>query len=88
MGYMGAMCFGLYRDLRDGWQNSTRLSSETAITVTCSDVFAVIRVIASAIIGSSFRWRHLHAALNMIVDVIENLFFFTSNAQGIIKFFF
>ncbi|XP_014219005.1 gustatory receptor for sugar taste 43a-like [Copidosoma floridanum] len=78
LGYMGAQCYGLYRDLRNGWQNSTRLSSETAITVTCSDVLAVISVVTSAIIGSSFRWRHLQAALNMIVDVDEKLGIMTS----------
>ncbi|CAB0030545.1 unnamed protein product, partial [Trichogramma brassicae] len=63
-----AQCYGLYRDLRNGWENSTRLSSETAITVTCSDVFAVISAAFVAILGSSYRWHHLQDALNKIVD--------------------
>ncbi|XP_058800704.1 gustatory receptor for sugar taste 43a-like [Phymastichus coffea] len=74
----GAQCWGLYRDLRNGWQNSTRLSSETAITVTCSDVFAVISVAVVAILGSSRRWRHLQRGLDKLVDVDEKLGVVTS----------
>ncbi|XP_023314881.1 gustatory receptor for sugar taste 43a-like [Trichogramma pretiosum] len=69
----GAQCYGLYRDLRNGWENSTRLSSETAITVTCSDVFAVISAAFVAILGSGYRWHHLQDALNKIVDVDDKL---------------
>ncbi|XP_031777853.1 gustatory receptor 3 isoform X1 [Nasonia vitripennis] len=75
---LGAQSWGLYRDLRNGWQNSTRLSSETAITVTCSDVLAVISIIVVVEVGSPSRWKYLQDALNKIVDIDEKLDVVTS----------
>ncbi|XP_058790795.1 gustatory receptor for sugar taste 43a-like [Phymastichus coffea] len=68
-----AQCWGLYRDTRDGWQNSTRLFSKTAIAVTGSDVFFVICVTIFAILGSSTRWKHVHHALDKIVQADAKL---------------
>ncbi|KAJ8668067.1 hypothetical protein QAD02_009730, partial [Eretmocerus hayati] len=73
LGLVGIQIWGLYRDLRDGWRNSTRLSSETGITSTCSDVYAVISVVVISIIGSPYRWKDLNNALNKIVEVDEKL---------------
>ncbi|XP_058795443.1 gustatory receptor for sugar taste 43a-like [Phymastichus coffea] len=75
----GGQCYGLYRDLRDGWQKSTRLSSESSITVTCSDVFAVISVAAVVILDSPRRWPHLQRALDKLVDIDQKLDVVTSS---------
>ncbi|KAJ8668494.1 hypothetical protein QAD02_010157, partial [Eretmocerus hayati] len=72
-GFVGAQIWGLYRDLRDGWRNSTRLSSESGITITCGDVYAVISVVIVSILGSPYRWKYLNEALNKVADVDERL---------------
>ncbi|XP_012270798.1 gustatory receptor for sugar taste 43a [Orussus abietinus] len=68
-----AEVWGLWRDLRDGWENSTRLKSETAVTVTCGDVLAVMIMAAVSVLGSPFRWDHLQNVMNMLVEVDEKL---------------
>ncbi|KAJ8668068.1 hypothetical protein QAD02_009731 [Eretmocerus hayati] len=72
-GFVGAQIWGLYRDLRDGWRSSTRLSSESGITITCGDVYAVISVVIVSILGSPYRWKYLNEALNKVADVDERL---------------
>ncbi|RLZ02182.1 Gustatory receptor 3 [Cephus cinctus] len=70
---MSCAIFGLWRDLRDGWENSTRMKSSTAVVVTCGDVSAVLFLAIVSILGSPFRWSHLQHIINNLVKVDEKL---------------
>ncbi|CAL7942739.1 unnamed protein product [Xylocopa violacea] len=66
---IGAEIWGLWRDLKDGWEYSTRLKSRTAVIVTCSDVVGVMSLSVVGIVGSSFRWKYLQLVVNKLIEV-------------------
>jgi hypothetical protein len=61
--------YGFWRDLKDGWEASTRLKSQNAIIVTGGDVLGVMSLTAVAIIGSILRWKQLQTVIDKLVDV-------------------
>ncbi|XP_011686318.1 PREDICTED: gustatory receptor for sugar taste 43a isoform X2 [Wasmannia auropunctata] len=70
---IGAEIWGYWRDLRDGWEHSTRLKSQNAVIVTTSDVLGVMSLTASSIIGSILRWKHVQTIIDKLVDCDEKL---------------
>ncbi|KAJ8664507.1 hypothetical protein QAD02_006169 [Eretmocerus hayati] len=70
---MAAQFWGLYRDLRDGWQKSSRLDSLTSIVISSCDILATIGPFAAAILFSPYRWAHLKKVINEIIKVDEAL---------------
>nr|ALG36127.1 gustatory receptor 3 [Sclerodermus sp. MQW-2015] len=70
---LGAIVWGLYRDLKDGWINSTRFKNPTAVIVTCSDVLSVILLTSVSILGSPFRWKHLQLVTDKLIQIDEKL---------------
>jgi len=66
---IGAEIWGFWRDLRDGWEHSTRLKSQNAVIVTSSDIVGVMSLTASSIIGSILCWKHVQTIINKLVDV-------------------
>ena len=66
---LGAEIWGLWRDLKDGWEHSTRLKSRTAVIATCSDVLGVIGLTVVCIAGSPFRWKYLQLVINKLIEV-------------------
>ncbi|XP_076180933.1 gustatory receptor for sugar taste 43a isoform X7 [Ptiloglossa arizonensis] len=66
---LGMEIWGLWRDLKDGWEHSTRLKSRTAVIATCSDVLGVMSLTVVCIVGSPFRWKYLQVVLNKLVEV-------------------
>ncbi|KAK2585408.1 hypothetical protein KPH14_010080 [Odynerus spinipes] len=62
---------GLWRELRDGWENSTRLKNRTAVIPTASDILSVIILATIAVLGSPFRWKHEKNVLNKLAEVDE-----------------
>jgi len=66
---IGAEIWGFWRDLRDGWEHSTRLKSQNAVIVTSSDVVGVMSLTACSIIGSILCWKHVQTIINKLVDV-------------------
>lgn len=69
---MLAQAWGLWRDLRHGWKNSTRLSSNTAVTVTCTDVVSVASVTIVAILSFPFGWKYIQRSLNYLNQVLKH----------------
>lgn len=67
--FIGAEIYGLYRDLRDGWINSTRLKHQTALNVTIGDVFAVALLAAVGVLGAPFRWKYIQEIMTRLNDV-------------------
>ncbi|XP_048506410.1 gustatory receptor for sugar taste 43a-like isoform X2 [Athalia rosae] len=65
--------WGLWRDLHDGWEHSTRMKSKTAVVVTCSDIMAVALLAAVSILGAPFRWNKIQAIMDRLVEVDEKL---------------
>ncbi|XP_076232940.1 gustatory receptor for sugar taste 43a [Calliopsis andreniformis] len=76
---LGAEIWGLWRDLKDGWEHSTRLKSRTALIATCSDVLGVMSLTVVCIVGSPFRWKHLQVVLNKLIEVDEKLHILSVN---------
>nr|XP_033337492.1 gustatory receptor for sugar taste 43a-like isoform X1 [Megalopta genalis]XP_033337493.1 gustatory receptor for sugar taste 43a-like isoform X1 [Megalopta genalis] len=70
---LGAEIWGLWRDMKDGWEHSTRLKSRTAVIATCSDVLGVMSLTVVCIVGSPFRWKYLEVAINKLIEVDERL---------------
>ncbi|XP_043265030.1 gustatory receptor for sugar taste 43a-like [Colletes gigas] len=70
---LGLEIWGLWRDLKDGWEYSTRLKSRTAIIATCSDVLGVMSLTVVCIVGSPFRWKYLQVVINKLIEVDEKL---------------
>ncbi|CAD1478279.1 unnamed protein product, partial [Heterotrigona itama] len=66
---LGGEIWGLWRDLKDGWEHSTRLKSETAVIATCSDVLGVMGLTVVCIVGSPFRWKYLQLVINKLIEV-------------------
>ncbi|KAG7212208.1 hypothetical protein KM043_012544 [Ampulex compressa] len=70
---VGAEIWGFYRDLKDGWENSIRLKSQTAMIATCSDVIGIMGLTCVSIIGAAFRWKQLQNVIDKLVEVDESL---------------
>ncbi|KAI4496153.1 hypothetical protein M0802_008020 [Mischocyttarus mexicanus] len=70
---MGAEAWGLWREMKDGWENSTRLKSRSAVIPTFSDILGVIIQATIATLGSPFRWKHGQTILNNLAEVDEML---------------
>lgn len=66
---IGAEIWGFWRDLRHGWENSTRLKSQNAIIVTTSDILGVMSLTAASIIGSIVYWQQVQTVMDKLVDV-------------------
>lgn len=66
---MGLEAWGLWREMRDGWENSTRLKSRSAVIPTCSDILGVIILAIIAVLGSPFRWKYGQIVLNNLAEV-------------------
>ncbi|KAM0728547.1 Gustatory receptor for sugar taste 43a [Formica fusca] len=65
---IGAEIWGFWRDLRHGWENSTRLKSQNAVIVTTSDVLGVMSLTAASIIGSILYWQQVQTVMDKLVD--------------------
>ncbi|CAD6240592.1 GSCOCT00008863001.2-RA-CDS [Cotesia congregata] len=72
-----AEAWGLWRDLRDGWENSTRLKHQTALNITIGDVTAVALLAAAGVIGAPFRWRHIREMMARLIHADERLGYIT-----------
>ncbi|XP_043500806.1 gustatory receptor for sugar taste 43a-like [Polistes fuscatus] len=70
---MGAEAWGLWREMKDGWENSTRLKSRSAVIPTASDILGVIIQATIAILGSPFRWKNGQTILNNLAEIDEML---------------
>jgi len=66
---IGAEIWGFWRDLKDGWEHSTRLKSQNAVIVTISDIGGVMSLTAVSIIGSILRWKRVQTIIDKLVDV-------------------
>ncbi|XP_050597291.1 gustatory receptor for sugar taste 43a-like [Bombus affinis] len=66
---LGAEIWGLWRDMKDGWEHSTRLKSRTAMIATWSDVLGVMSLTVVCIVGSPFRWKSLQLVINKLIEV-------------------
>ncbi|XP_017756033.1 PREDICTED: gustatory receptor for sugar taste 43a-like [Eufriesea mexicana] len=70
---LSAEIWGLWRDMKDGWEYSTRLISRTAVIATFSDVLGVMSLTVVCIIGSPFRWKYLQLVINKLIEVDEKI---------------
>nr|XP_012224856.1 PREDICTED: gustatory receptor for sugar taste 43a isoform X2 [Linepithema humile] len=70
---ISAEIYGFWRDLRDGWEHSTRLKSQNAVIVTSSDVLGVMSLTTVAIIGSILRWKQVQSVIDKLVDCDEKI---------------
>ncbi|XP_029665840.1 gustatory receptor for sugar taste 43a-like isoform X3 [Formica exsecta] len=70
---IGTEIWGFWRDLRHGWENSTRLKSQNAVIVTTSDVLGVMSLTAASIIGSILYWQQVQTVMDKLVDCDEKL---------------
>ncbi|XP_043289009.1 gustatory receptor for sugar taste 43a isoform X2 [Venturia canescens] len=70
-----AEIWGLWRDLGDGWEHSTRLKSQNAMIVTIGDVLAVILLASVGVIGAPFRWAYIQDIMARLVEADERLGF-------------
>ncbi|XP_071568792.1 gustatory receptor for sugar taste 43a [Temnothorax nylanderi] len=70
---IGAQILGFWRDLRDGWEHSTRLKSQNAIIVTASDVVGVLSLTTVSIIGSILCWKYVQTIIEKLVNCDEKL---------------
>ncbi|XP_076684665.1 gustatory receptor for sugar taste 43a [Andrena cerasifolii] len=70
---LGLEIWGLWRDLKDGWEHSTRLKSRTAVIATCSDILGVMGLTLVCIVGSPFRWKYLQVVINKLIEVDEKV---------------
>ncbi|KAL6448036.1 hypothetical protein ACFW04_000227 [Cataglyphis niger] len=70
---ISAEIWGFWRDLRHGWENSTRLKSQNAIIVTTSDILGVMSLTAASIIGSIVYWQQVQTVMDKLVDCDEKL---------------
>ena len=68
---ISAQTWGLNQDLYYGWKNTTRLSSNTSVTVTCSDVISVAGVVVAAILSFPFRWKYLQKSIDKLTEVYK-----------------
>ncbi|XP_032676527.1 gustatory receptor for sugar taste 43a-like isoform X2 [Odontomachus brunneus] len=73
MSLIGAEIWGFWRDLRDGWEFSTRLKSQNAVIVTCSDVLGVMSLTAASVISSILQWKYVHIVIDKLVDCDEKM---------------
>ncbi|EFN79214.1 hypothetical protein EAI_11414 [Harpegnathos saltator] len=67
---IGAEIWGFWRDLRDGWEFSTRLKSQNAVIVTCSDVLGVMGLTAASVVSSILQWKYVQVIIDKLIDVI------------------
>ena len=72
--FISAEIWGLWRDLRDGWANSTRLKSQTAMIVTIGDVLAVVLLASVSVLGSPSRWKYIQEIIVRLVEVVTILY--------------
>ncbi|XP_020277873.1 gustatory receptor for sugar taste 43a-like isoform X2 [Pseudomyrmex gracilis] len=70
---IGAGIWGFWRDLRNGWEHSTRLKSQNAVIVTTSDVLGVMSLTAVSIIGSILRYKNVQTVFEKLVECDEKL---------------
>lgn len=66
---IGVGIWGFWRDLRNGWEYSTRLKSQNAVIVTCSDVFGVMCLTSVSVVNSILRWKRVQVVIDKLVDV-------------------
>ncbi|XP_072743920.1 gustatory receptor for sugar taste 43a-like isoform X2 [Anoplolepis gracilipes] len=70
---ISAEVWGYWRDLRHGWEYSTRLNSQNAVIVTTSDVLGVMGLTAASIIGSIMRWQQVLTVIDILVECDDKL---------------
>lgn len=70
---VAAEIWGFWRDLRHGWKFSTRLKSQNAVIVTCSDVLGVMSLTAVSIVSSILQWKYVQNVIDKLVDVSLSL---------------
>nr|WGC54965.1 gustatory receptor 7 [Psyttalia incisi] len=70
-----AEIWGLWRDLRDGWEHSTRLKHQRALNVTIGDVGAIALLAAVGVLGAPFRWKFIQEIIERLVDADERIGF-------------
>ncbi|XP_029178945.1 gustatory receptor for sugar taste 43a-like [Nylanderia fulva] len=70
---IGTEIWGFWRDLRYGWENSTRLKSKNAVIVTSVDVLGVMSLTAASIIGSILCWKHVQTVIDKLVECDEKM---------------
>ncbi|XP_029178697.1 gustatory receptor for sugar taste 43a-like [Nylanderia fulva] len=70
---LGSEIFGFWRDLRHGWESSTRLKSQNAVLVTSGDVLGVMSLTAASIIGSILYWQHVQIVIDKLVECDEEM---------------
>ncbi|XP_025263752.1 gustatory receptor for sugar taste 43a-like isoform X2 [Camponotus floridanus] len=70
---ISAQIWGFWRDLRRGWENSTRLKSRTAIIFTVSDGLGLMSLTAVSIIGSIMHWQQVQTIIDKLIDCDEKL---------------
>lgn len=66
---MGAEIWGFWRDLKNGWENSTRLKSKNTVFVTLSDMLGLVSLTAVSIIDSILHWQQIQTILDNLVEV-------------------
>ncbi|KAL0130426.1 hypothetical protein PUN28_002241 [Cardiocondyla obscurior] len=70
---ISAEVWGFWRDLKDGWEHSTRLKSQNAIIVTSSDVLGLMSLTSASIISSILYWKHVQTIIDKLVECDEKL---------------
>ncbi|XP_025162241.1 gustatory receptor for sugar taste 43a [Harpegnathos saltator] len=70
---IGAEIWGFWRDLRDGWEFSTRLKSQNAVIVTCSDVLGVMGLTAASVVSSILQWKYVQVIIDKLIDCDERM---------------
>ncbi|XP_029179078.1 gustatory receptor for sugar taste 43a-like [Nylanderia fulva] len=74
---IGTEIWGFWRDLRCGWENSTRLKSKSNIITTSIDILGVMSLTAVSIIGSILCWQHVQTVIDKLVECDEKIGIFS-----------
>lgn len=86
--FIGAEIWGLWRDLRDGWENSTRLKHQTAVNVTIGDVVAVALLASVGVLGAPFRWKYIQEMMARLVQVCTAILISTTIKNNLKIFYY
>ncbi|XP_025263741.1 gustatory receptor for sugar taste 43a [Camponotus floridanus] len=70
---ISALIWGFWRDLRRGWENSTRLTSRNAIIFTASDGLGIMSLMIVSVIGSIMHWQQVQTIIDKLIDCDEKL---------------
>ncbi|EFN69927.1 Putative gustatory receptor 28b [Camponotus floridanus] len=70
---ISALIWCFWRDLRRGWENSTRLTSRNAIIFTASDGLGIMSLMIVSVIGSIMHWQQVQTIIDKLIDCDEKL---------------